>query len=130
MRRGISPGIKILVTFLLLIGFSICGYWALQISSGYLYLGLSTIISDSYIFWHILAEILAGVLAILSAYLILIKHPLGLRLAMFDCGMLLYTGINSTGWGLLHDPGLLTLFIICTIGAFLGLIYLSFKDEL
>ena len=130
MRRGPDAGSKILVTFLILIGFSMCGYWAIQLSSGFLFLGLSSIRNDSYIIWHVVAEVLTGILALFSAYLVLIRHPIGWRLAMFACGMLLYTGINSIGWGILHDTGLLVLFIFCSIGALFGLIYLIGRYEL
>ncbi len=130
MRRGPDAGSKILVIFLLLIGFSMCGYWAIQLSSGFLFLGLGTVRNDSYIAWHVVAEVLTGILALFSAYLVLIRHPTGWRLAMFTCGMLLYTGVNSIGWGLLHDVGFLLLFIISSIGALFGLIYLIGRDEM
>lgn len=130
MRRSTGSGSKILVTFLMIIGFLICGYWVTQLSGGFLFRGLGTIRNSNYIIWHIIAEFITGILSIISAYLVLSRHPLGKRLAMFTCGMLLYTGLNSIGWGSLHDPGLLTIFIICSIGAFFGLFYLIGQDEI
>ena len=130
MARVNDFGGRFLVVFFLLVGLSICGYWATQLSAGYLSVGINTVISDSFIVWHIIAEIIAGVLAIISAFLILSRNMFGLRLGLFTCGMLLYTGVNSIGWGLRHDPGLLVLFIISAIGGLYGFFHILGRDEL
>jgi hypothetical protein len=44
--------------------------------------------------------------------------------------MLLYTGLNSIGWGMRHDPGLLVLFVISTLGAIFGFFNILSRDEL
>ena len=130
MRPTNDFGAKFLVVLFLLVGLSICGYWATQLSAGFLSLGISTVINDSYIVWHIMAEIITGALAIISAFLILSRNMFGLRLGFFTCGMLLYTGLNSIGWGMRHDPGLLVLFIISAIGAIFGFFYFMGREEL
>ncbi|MCD6161953.1 MAG: hypothetical protein J7K40_06020 [candidate division Zixibacteria bacterium] len=130
MRRSSGSGSKILVTYLMLIGFIIGGYWVIQLSGSFLFHSSGTIRNSNYIIWHIIAELITSILSIIAAYLVLIRHPLGKRLAMFTCGMLLYTGLNSIGWGSLHDPGLLTIFMFCSIGAFFGLFYLIGQDEI
>lgn len=123
-------GSKILVTYLLLTGFSICAYWLTQMASGFLYLDLTTIEGESYIAWHIIAELLTGLLSLISAFLILSRHELSWRIALFTCGLLLYTGLNSIGWGMHNDPSLLTIFIISSLGALYGLFYILGKGEI
>ena len=130
MKRTHNFSTKFLVVYFLLVGLSICGYWGTQLSSGYLPLGINTVKSDSYIIWHVLVEIITGALTIISAFLILSRNFFGLRLALFTCGMLLYTGLNSIGWGMLHDPGLLALFIITSLGAIFGFFALIGREEL
>jgi len=130
MRRSRDLGSKFLVVFLLLLGLSILGYWVIQLSGGYLTEGSSTIKGDSLAIWHVVAEMLAGLLSVISAFLILAHNPLGLRLGFFTCGMLLYTGLNSIGWGALHDPGLLVLYIISSVGALLGFFSIIGREEL
>ena len=130
MRRTPDMGSKILVTYLLLIGFCMCGYWVTQIAGGFLYLGFATVDGGSYLAWHVVVEFVAAIFSVLAAFLILSRNPLGYRLALFACGMLLYTGLNSISWGLHHDPGLLTLFIICAVGALFGFFYILSRGEL
>jgi hypothetical protein len=130
MRRTPDMGSKILVTYLLLMGFSMCGYWVTQIASGFLSLGFATVDGGVYLAWHVVAEFVAAIFSILAAFLILGRNPLGYRLALFACGMLLYTGISSIGWGQVHDPGLLALFIICAAGALFGFFYILSRGEL
>ena len=130
MKRSSNFGAKFLVVFFLLVGLSICGYWVTQLSGGYLSDGISTIKNDSYIFWYILAEFITGGLTIISAFLILSRSIFGFRLALFNCGMLLYTGLSSIGRGIGHDPGLLVLYIISVIVAIFGFFYILGKEEL
>lgn len=130
MRRSSDFGAKFLVVFFLLIGLSLCGYWATQLSGGFLTLGVNTVMNDSYVIWHIVVEIITGVLAVISAFLILSRNLFGLRLGLFTCGLLLYTGLNSIGWGMRHDPGLLVLFIISAVVAIFGFFYILGQDEL
>ncbi len=130
MRRSRDLSAKIMVVFLLLLGLSILGYWLIQLSSGFLAQGTATVKGESLVIWHIIAEMLTGLLAIITAFLILAHNPLGLRLGLFTCGMLLYTGLNSIGWGILHDPGLLVLFVISTVGALFGFLSLIGREEL
>ena len=130
MSRSHKSGERLLITYFLLVGLSICGYWATQLSGSYLADGMATKISERYVIWHVTAEIASGVLALISAFLMLSNNPLGLRLALFTCGMLIYTGLNSIGWAQLHDPGLLILYIIAAIGAIYGFFYLLTREEL
>ncbi|MCP4582004.1 MAG: hypothetical protein GY839_10320 [candidate division Zixibacteria bacterium] len=130
MRRDQNLSIKFLITYLLLMGFSICGYWIVQLSDGFLHQGMATIDSGTYIVWHLIAEFLAAVLSIIAAFMMLSRNPLGFRFGLAACGMLLYTGLNSIGWGLLQDPGLLILYIICAIGAFFGIFIILGRAEL
>ncbi len=130
MRRSRDFGSRFLVVFFLLIGLSMIGYWLIQISGGFLIEGSGTIVGESLIIWHIIAEILTGLLAAIAAFQLLSKNPFGLRLGLFTCGMLLYTGLNSIGWGILHDPGLLAIFIICAAGAVFGFFTLIGREEL
>ena len=130
MKRNIDAGSKILVTYLIIIGLSICTYWLIQISGGFLFLGMDTVRDSSYITWHVVAELITGIIAVFAAYLMLIRHPTGYRLAMFACGLLLYTSLNSIGWGLLHDPGLLVIYIISSLGSLYGFVYILSRDEI
>ena len=130
MNRSHKSGEKVLITYFLLVGLSMCGYWATQLSGSYLADGVATKIRESYIVWHVIAEIATGVLALISAFLMLSNNPLGLRLGLFTCGLLLYTGLNSIGWAQLHDPGLLILYIIAALGAIYGFFYLLTREEL
>jgi len=130
MRRTPDLGSKILVTFFLLIGFSLSGYWLTRIAGDYLYQGFSAAKGESYTLWHVIAEFVTAILSILSAFLILGRNPLGYRLALFACGLLLYTGLSSIGLGLIRDPGLLILFIICDIGALFGFFYIIGREEM
>ena len=123
-------GAKILVTYLLLMGFFICGYWITQLAGGFLFLGLATAVGETYIAWHILAELLTGLLSLISAFLLLGRHGLSWRVALFTCGLLSYTGLNSIGWGLYNDPSLLAIFIISSLGALYGFFYLLLKAEI
>ena len=108
MSRSHKSGERLLITYFLLVGLSICGYWATQLSGSYLADGMATKISERYVIWHVTAEIASGVLALISAFLMLSNNPLGLRLALFTCGMLIYTGLNSIGWAQLHGGSPLT----------------------
>jgi hypothetical protein len=130
MRRTRDFTTKFLVVFFLLVGLSICGYWGTQLSSGFLPLGVNTISGDSYIIWHVIAELIAGIITIIAAFLLLTRNALGHRLGLFSCGMLLYTGLSSIGWGILHDPGLLALFIITSLGSLFGFFALIGREEL
>jgi hypothetical protein len=111
-------------------GFFICGYWLTQVASGFLYLGLATIEGDSYISWHIIAELLTGLLSIISAFLILGRHSLSWKVVLFTCGLLFYTGLNSIGWGMYNDPSLLAIFIISSLGALYGFFFILAKGEI
>jgi len=130
VARTPDGGLKVVITFHLLVGLSLCGYWATQITSGFLYMGISMVREGAYITWHVIAELLTGILALVAAYLMLTNHSIGKRLGMFVSGMLLYTGINSIGLGLNLDAGLLILAIICCLGAFFSLIYLTSHEEI
>ena len=130
MNRGHKSGEKLIITYFLLVGLWICGYWATQLSGNYLVDGIATKISESYIVWHVIAEVASGVLALISAFLMLSNSSFGLRMGLFTCGMLLYTGLNSIGWGILQDPGLLALFIITSMGAIFGFFALIGREEL
>ena len=130
MRRGQDLSIKFLITYLLLVGISLCGYWIVQISSGFFDLGLATMQSDTQMVWHLITEFLTAGLSIIAAFMMLSRNPLGFRLGLASCGMLLYTGLNSISWGLLQDPGVLILFLICAIGAIYGIFVLLGREEL
>jgi hypothetical protein len=130
MRRTRDFSTKFLVVYFLLVGLSICGYWGTQLSSGFLELGVNTVKSDSYIIWHVLAEFIAGIITVIAAFLLLTRNALGHRLGLFACGMLLYTGLSSIGWGMLHDPGIMALFIITLLGAIFGFFALIGREEL
>lgn len=130
MKRSRDFGAKFLVVYFLLLGLSMLGYWVIQLSGDLLKDGASTVIGDRLIVWHIIAEMLTGLLAIIAAFQILGHNPLGLRIGLFTCGLLFYTGLNSIGWGILHDPGLLVLFIISALGAVFGFFNLMGRGEL
>ena len=129
MRRTPDLGSKILVTFFLLMGFSLSGYWLTQITGDFLSAGFSNAESEGIPISHVIADFATAILSIISAFLILGRNPFGYRLALFACGMLLYTGLSSIGWGWYHDPGLLILFVICAIGALFGFFYIIGRGE-
>lgn len=126
MNRSHKSGEKILISYFLLVGLSFCGYWATRLSGSY----LADNTGGNLAVWHVIAEILAGVLALIAAFLMLSRYLLGYRLALFTSGILLCTGLNSIGWGVLHDPGILVLYLIAIIGSIYGFFYLLGREEL
>jgi len=130
MRRSYDLGARFLVVYFILIGVSICGFWITQLSSGYQPQPSGMVIETDFSTWHIIADMLAGIMAVISAFLLLGRNPIGFRLSFFTCGLLLYTGLSSVGWANGYDPGLFVLFVIILIGAIFGFFYLFSKEEI
>lgn len=97
---------QIIALILILIGISMFTYWIglYIIKDKKLTNGTKTIEKDvGLVFFHIIAELLAGLLSILAGLLLLTNKQLAYPLTYAVLGMHLYIGIRTMSWSLLNN---------------------------
>jgi len=95
--------VSILLT---LVGFSMLGFWGMWLAQGNLVDGVNTVENNNYIVFHITAESIAGLIAILGAIGLFIGWQWGRSLAFIAGGMVIYSTINSLGDSVKNLPAL------------------------
>ncbi len=90
---------------LILVGLAIMAYWVNFALKGNLPQGLWTVENNQYIAYHIGAEGLMALLAIVGGFGLLVGRGWGMATALVALGALLYTGVNSLAWSTKNAPG-------------------------
>jgi hypothetical protein len=111
-RRNASSDTRIEVIFgalLALNGATVVGLWMLSLSSGAFggIAGLFVYQDGNFPVLHLSAELVMGLLAIVSGIALMRRRTWARGLVLFVLGMLAYSSINSAGWPIKNDPGLL-----------------------
>ena len=107
------------------VGVGIIGFWLIHILKGGFPQGLRTIESGGFIAFHITAEILTGIICLLSGLALALELSWAYLLALLAGGMLLYTSINSLAWKEVRSkPSLSIMFIVPVIIAIISIIWL------
>jgi len=110
---------------LAIIGLGMLGFWIVHIRNGGLPDGLRSLESGGFIAFHIGAESLTGIACLVGGIALAMALPWGRVLALWACGMLLYTGINSLAWKEVRNrPAVSLMFIVPAVIAVLGIVYL------
>ncbi|MBN2075740.1 MAG: hypothetical protein JW762_09335 [Dehalococcoidales bacterium] len=101
------------------------GFWTIHAVRGGLPQGIKTLESDGYIAFHITAELLTGMLCLVSGIALNLDILWSMPVALLSSGMLLYTSINSLAWReVKNKPVISLMFIVPAIIAVVSFIYL------
>ena len=112
---------------LAIVGAGMIGFWTVHILKGGLPQGIRTLESGGFIAFHITAEVLTGVLCLISGILLATSLSRGITVALLACGMLLYTSINSLAWKeVKNKPVVSVMFVVPAAIALASIIYLLF----
>ncbi len=106
---------------LILLGLAIIIYWVNFVARGNLPQGLWTVEDGSYIAYHLAAEGLISLLAVVGGFGLLAGQGWGMATALVALGGLLYTSVNSLGYSVKSLPVLTPVFL-----AVAGTVLLSF----
>lgn len=107
------------------VGLGMIGFWTVHAVKGGLPQGIKTLESGGYIAYHITAELLTGLLCLVSGVALSLATPWSMPLSLLSSGMLLYTSINSLAWKEVRNKPVISLmFIVPAIIAVVSITYL------
>jgi|GEM_PF-4429020 len=97
-----------------LVGLGMIGFWSMQVTvEGIMKDGLLSEEGNAYLIFHVSAEMLAGLVALIGGIGVLMTRRPGT--ALVGGGGVLYAALNSAGWALLNDPILGLVFAVCSL---------------
>lgn len=101
---------------LALVGLGMIGFWSLQVvGAGIMKDGLWTAEGNAYLLFHLAAEGLAGLIALVSGGGLLLRNRGMVSPALVGAGAVLYAAVNSAGWAVLNDAGLVVVFAVSSL---------------
>jgi len=107
---------------LVITGFGMIAFWVLHIFKGGLPKGLKTVENGGYIGFHVVIELITGLVCVSSGALLLVGR--GPALMPIAAGMLLYTSINSLAWSeVKNKPVFAVMFVVPAIISLLTIGY-------
>src|SRR3712207_6411120 len=122
--RTIARGDRLAAGFLVLAGLGVLSIWGISLVQGAFADGLWHYQDGNYPLFHLAAEGLMGVAALIAGAALWRGTAAGCGLGLLACGMLGYSAVNNAGWPLRNDPTLLVPMGATLVGALLTAVYL------
>ncbi|MCG8352740.1 MAG: hypothetical protein MI924_33670 [Chloroflexales bacterium] len=120
---------QLLSVFLVADGLMILVIWATSLAHGAFPAGLMVYQEGNYPILHLIAELLMAALALTAGVSLWLRLPWSRGMALCALGALAYATINSTGWALRKDPGLLLPLIANLVAVILVVPYLLHREH-
>lgn len=97
-------------------GLGMIAFWTLQLVVAEIMKdGLWAVEGKAYLLFHIVAELLAGVTALVGGIGLSLRRPLAMSLCLAGAGGVLYAAVNSAGWAVLNDQVLVFVLLFCAL---------------
>jgi len=97
---------------LAILGVGMLGFWATWLAQGDLRGGIATIENNQFIVFHVTAEAIAALLALVGAAGLWLRRTWGRAVSCVAGGMVVYATINSLAYSVKNDPALTPIFVV------------------
>jgi hypothetical protein len=97
---------------LVILGLGMLGFWAMWLAQGNLRGGIATIENNQFIVFHLTAETIAALLALVGATGLGLGWAWGRTVSFVAGGMVVYATINSLAHSVKNDPALTPIFVV------------------
>jgi MYXO-CTERM domain-containing protein len=120
-RERLSWSLRAAAAILGTLGVAILGFWAFALRKGFLTDGLQTVENNSLAVFHVAAEAIMGIAALVGAWGIITGRAWGPPIGLAALGMVVYATVNSLSHSVKNDPSLTPVFLVSLLLALIGL---------